>query len=65
MNGTTIIGTIAYNANTMTYTAAIDCMLKPGARLPERAHHSDAGADLFAYENLEIIQTSKNLLIRV
>ena len=62
MNGTTIIGTIAYNANTMTYTAAIDCMLKPGARLPERAHHSDAGADLFACEDLEIYPNEQKLV---
>ena len=62
MNGTTIIGTTAYNANTMTYTNPIECMLKPGAKLPERAHYGDAGADLFAYENLEIYPNEQKLV---
>ena len=27
----------------------IQCMVSPGAKLPQRAHPSDAGADLFAW----------------
>lgn len=62
MNGTTIITAGAYNANTMTYSSVLECMLKPGAKLPERAHHSDAGADLFAYESLEIYPNEQKLV---
>jgi dUTP pyrophosphatase len=63
MNGTTIIsngGT--YNVNTMNYTPALECQLKPGAKLPERAHPTDAGADLFACENLEIYPNEQKLV---
>ena len=56
------IGTTAYNANTMTYGQVLECMLKPGAKLPERAHYSDAGADLFAYENLDIYPNEQKLV---
>jgi dUTP pyrophosphatase len=56
------IGTTAYNANTMTYGQVLECMLKPGAKLPERAHYSDAGADLFAYEDLEIYPNEQKLV---
>jgi dUTP pyrophosphatase len=59
MNGTTIIG---YNPNTMTYSQVLDCQLKPGAKLPERAHLGDAGADLFAYEDLEIYPNEQKLV---
>jgi len=61
MNGTTISSISAYNANTMCYTA-LECQLKPGAKLPERAHPTDAGADLFAYENLEIYPNEQKLV---
>ena len=61
MNGTTI-STIGYNPSTMTYSNVLECQLKPGAKLPERAHHSDAGADLFAYENLEIYPNEQKLV---
>jgi len=47
--------------NTMCYTA-LDCQLKPGAKLPERAHPTDAGADLFAYEDLEIYPNEQKLV---
>jgi dUTP pyrophosphatase len=63
MNGSVLIsngGT--YCANTMTYGQVLECQLKPGAKLPERAHHSDAGADLFAYENLEIYPNEQKLV---
>ena len=32
----------------------IDCQLQPGAHLPQRAHPTDAGADLRALEAHEI-----------
>jgi len=51
-----------YNANTMTYSSVLECMLKPGAKLPERAHPTDAGADLFAYEDLEIYPNEQKLV---
>lgn len=62
MNNTTTINSGIYNANTMSYTPAIDCQLKPGARLPERANPTDAGADLFAYESLEIYPNEQKLI---
>ena len=46
----------------MNYTPALECQLKPGAKLPERAHHSDAGADLFACEDLEIYPNEQKLV---
>lgn len=62
MNGTTIISGGMYNHNTMTYGPPLECQLKPGAKLPERAHPTDAGADLFAYENLEIYPNEQKLV---
>jgi dUTP pyrophosphatase len=40
----------------------LDCQLKPGAKLPQRAHHSDAGADLFSYEDCEIYPGEQKLV---
>ena len=61
MNGTTISTIGVYNANTMCYTA-LECMLKPGAKLPYRAHPTDAGADLFSNEDLEIYPNEQKLV---
>ena len=61
MNGTTISTINAYNANTMCYTA-LECLLKPGAKLPYRAHPTDAGADLFSNEDLEIYPDEQKLV---
>jgi dUTP pyrophosphatase len=61
MNGTTITAG-AYNANTMTYGSVLECMLKPGAKLPERAHPTDAGADLMSNEDLEIYPNEQKLV---
>jgi dUTP pyrophosphatase len=38
-------------SNIVTYYAGprIECLVTPGAKLPQRAHPSDAGADLFAW----------------
>lgn len=41
---------------------AIDCQLQPGAKLPQRAHPTDAGADLFALENCEIYPNEQKLV---
>jgi dUTP pyrophosphatase len=70
MNESTIgnSGVITWNnANGVTsYTTfnsfQLDCMLKPGAQLPQRAHHSDAGADLFSYQDLEIFPNEQKLV---
>ena len=37
--------------NSVTYCAGprIECLVNPNAKLPERAHSTDAGADLFAW----------------
>lgn len=40
----------------------IACQLDPGAKLPERAHPSDAGADLFSRENCEIYPGEQKLV---
>jgi dUTP pyrophosphatase len=40
----------------------IACQLQPGARLPERAHPSDAGADLFSNEHCEIYPGEQKLV---
>jgi dUTP pyrophosphatase len=40
----------------------IACKVEPGAKLPERAHPSDAGADLFAHENCEIYPGEQKLV---
>jgi len=59
MNQATILGINSFT-NTVSYT--LDCQLKPGAKLPQRAHHSDAGADLFSYEFLEIYPNEQKLV---
>jgi dUTP pyrophosphatase len=41
---------------------AIDCQLQPGAHLPQRAHPSDAGADLRALEAHEIYPGEQKLV---
>jgi len=61
MNGTTI-STIGYNPSTMTYSNVLECQLKPGAQLPERAHPTDAGADLMSNEDLEIYPNEQKLV---
>jgi dUTP pyrophosphatase len=40
----------------------IDCQLQPGAQLPQRAHPSDAGADLFSNEHCEIYPGEQKLV---
>ena len=40
----------------------VDCQLQPGAKLPERAHPSDAGADLFSLEAHEIYPGEQKLV---
>jgi dUTP pyrophosphatase len=40
----------------------IACKIEPGARLPERAHPSDAGADLFSRDNCEIYPGEQKLV---
>ena len=40
----------------------IDCLVSPGAKLPHRAHRTDAGADLFSYEECEIYPGEQKLV---
>ena len=51
-----------YNHSTMTYGPPLECLAKPEAKLPERAHPTDAGADLFSYESLEIYPNEQKLV---
>jgi dUTP pyrophosphatase len=37
-------------------------MVQPGAQLPKRAHSTDAGADLFSYEECEIYPGEQKLV---
>ena len=51
-----------YNHSTMTYGPPLECLAKPEAKLPERANPTDAGADLFSYEDLEIYPNEQKLV---
>ena len=57
---------MAINANYISITGrdnyTIDCQLKPGAQLPHRANPTDAGADLFSYEDCEIYPGEQKLV---
>ena len=55
---------LTYDANTMNYRSypKIQCQVQPGARLPERAHPTDAGADLFALGSYEIYPGEQKLV---
>ena len=51
MNNQFLISNGSYDANTITYrnNPRISCQVQSGAKLPQRAHRTDAGADLFAW----------------
>jgi dUTP pyrophosphatase len=51
-----------YNPCSEIREPIIDCQLQPGAKLPQRAHPSDAGADLFALESCEIYPGEQKLV---
>ena len=57
-NGT-ITGTSISNCYTQPM---LDCLVSPGAKLPQRAHRTDAGADLFSYEQCEIYPGEQKLV---
>jgi dUTP pyrophosphatase len=40
----------------------LECQVQPGAQLPKRAHRTDAGADLFSYEEHEIYPGEQKLV---
>lgn len=54
----------SYNINdyVVSTTPTIACQLQPGAQLPQRAHETDAGADLFACEAYEIFSGEQKLI---
>jgi len=63
MNGITI--TNISGCTTSTYSVCnpiYECMVQPGAQLPKRAHSTDAGADLFSYEECEIYPGEQKLV---
>ena len=63
MNGTTTINAGPYiTGASVNLYPQLECLVKPGAKLPQRAHSSDAGADLFSYENLEIYPGEQKLV---
>lgn len=43
-------------------TQTLNCLVSPGAKLPQRAHRTDAGADLFSYEECEIYPGEQKLV---
>jgi len=40
----------------------LECQVQPGAKLPQRAHPTDAGADLFSLENHELYSGEQKLV---
>jgi dUTP pyrophosphatase len=62
MNGTTLNAAFITSSSVYSCAFTLDCQVKPGAQLPQRAHHSDAGADLFSYENCEIYPGEQKLV---
>ena len=59
--------TMNYNINNQLHTPSIPCQVQPGAKLPQRAHATDAGADLFAWidgetEEIEIAPNEQKLV---
>jgi dUTP pyrophosphatase len=62
MSQPTISGAFITSASLNNLSFTIDCQVKPGAQLPKRAHYSDAGADLFSYEDLEIYPNEQKLV---
>jgi dUTP pyrophosphatase len=52
-----------YNHSRMEEVSQVlECQVQPGAQLPVRAHSTDAGADLFAYEQHEIYPNEQKLV---
>lgn len=49
-------------SSTLVYQTALACQVQPGAKLPERQHPTDAGADLFSMETLEILPNEQKLV---
>ena len=65
MNNCILTANGSVTAHTTQWTQTsfqLDCQLKPGAKLPQRAYSSDAGADLFAYEDCEIYPNEQKLV---
>jgi dUTP pyrophosphatase len=52
----------ATTTTTIFIPPTIECLLSPGAKLPRRAHSTDAGADLFSYEAHEIYPEEQILI---
>lgn len=63
MNGTITSNTV-YDYNRQIYQSnpQLECLVQPGAKLPQRAHSTDAGADLFSYEACEIYPGEQKLV---
>ena len=64
MNNAYILQSPGYDPNTMVRRSnpKILCQVQPGAKLPERAHPTDAGADLFALESYTITPGEQKLV---
>ena len=60
--GSTLINNIYPSAQVVPMGPRIQCMLQEGAKLPKRAHSSDAGADLFSCEEVEIYSGEQKLV---
>lgn len=65
----TVNSQYAITGNGVTYYTGprIECLVSPGAKLPQRAHSTDAGADLFAWfegdtQEIEIMPHEQKLV---
>lgn len=59
MTGTACINT----SGNFSVSYNLDCLVSPGATLPQRAHPTDAGADLFAWfedDDLDFVEIESN-----
>jgi len=65
MNNTYLIsngGNGGIGSSTAYANMQLECMVQPGAQLPKRAYSSDAGADLFSYQDCEIYPDEQKLV---
>jgi dUTP pyrophosphatase len=53
---------ISSSIGSIDYLPTLECLVSKGAKLPQRQHPTDAGADLFSNENCEIYPGDQKLV---